>query len=201
MTQRFLVVIAVLVLAVCLISGGCQPANEQKDIKSWRDLVNLLPEPEKESQEEPLDAVPTVEPLPKTELNQETVEVMLYFGGQDGLLLVQESRIIPKEEGIARSTVNELIKGPDTPEYLSVVPEGTRLLDINVKPEGLCIINLSSEACQVTNQQQEEMMIMAIVNTVGQFPTVKEVTFMIEGELVQKIGGFMDLSQPVKPVD
>jgi germination protein M len=199
MTQRFFVIIAVLVLAVCLISGGCQPANESKDIKSWRDLVNLLPEPEKETREE-LPVVPTVEPMAQAELNQETIEVMLYFGGQDGLALVEESRIIPKEEGIARSTVNELLKGPDTPEYLSVVPEGTRLLDINVKPDGLCIINLSSEACQVANQQQEEMMIMAIANTVGQFPTVKEVAFMIEGERVQEIGGFMDLSQPVIPV-
>ena len=126
---------------------------------------------------------------------------MLYFGGQDGTSLVPESRVIPKEVGIARSTLNELIKGPATPEYLSVFPEGTRLLDINVKPDGLCIVNLSHEACQVTNQQQEEMMVMAIVNTLGQFPTIKEVTFMIDGEPVQEIGGFLDLSQPVKPAN
>jgi germination protein M len=42
------------------------------------------------------------------------------------------------------------------------------------------------------------MMVMAIVNTLGQFATVKEVSFMINGELVQEIGGFVDLSQPLK---
>ena len=124
---------------------------------------------------------------------------MLYFGRGDGLSLVEEMHSIPKEEGIARRTINELMKGPDTPEYLSIVPEGTRLLDINLKPDGLCIINLSREACQVNSREQEEMMVMAIANTVGQFPAVKEVTFMIEGEFVQEIGGFIDLSQPVKP--
>ncbi|HAA09020.1 MAG: GerMN domain-containing protein [Syntrophomonadaceae bacterium] len=198
MTQRFLVIIAVLVLAICLISGGCG-SNSEQPIKSWRDLVNLLPEPQQESQEEPLDMLPTVEPLPEAEPDQETIEVVLYFGRGDGLSLVEEMRSIPKEEGIARRTINELMKGPDTPEYLSIVPEGTRLLDINLKPDGLCIINLSREACQVTSREQEEMMVMAIANTVGQFPAVKEVTFMIEGEFVQEIGGFIDLSQPVKP--
>lgn len=201
MPQRFIVVIAVFVLAVCLLSGGCQPSNDQSSIKSWRDLVDLLPEPQDPSQMDTQDEVPAVEQLPSAALDQETIEVMLYFGSQDGLSLVQESRVIPKEEGIARSTINELIKGPGTPEYLSVFPEGTRLLDINVKPDGLCIVDLSSEACQVANQQQEEMMVMAIVNTVGQFPTVKEVSFMINGELVQEIGGFIDLSQPVKTVN
>lgn len=201
MPQRFIVVIAVFVLAVCLLSGGCQPSNDQSSIKSWRDLVDLLPEPQDPSQMDTQDEVPAVEQLPSAALDQETIEVMLYFGSQDGLSLVQESRVIPKEEGIARSTINELIKGPGTPEYLSVFPEGTRLLDINVKPDGLCIVDLSSEACQVANQQQEEMMVMAIVNTVGQFPTVKEVSFMINGELVQEIGGSIDLSQPVKTVN
>lgn len=200
MNQRFLIILAVLVLAVCLISGGCQPAAEQSSaIKSWRDLVDLLPEPKGQSQEEPQDWVSTGEPASAIETSQETIEVTLYFGGQDGISLVPESRVIPKEVGIARSTLNELIKGPTTPEYLSVIPEGTRLLDINVKPDGLCIVDLSHEACQVANQQQEEMMVMAIANTVGQFPTVKEVTFRIDGEPVQEIGGFLDLSQPVKP--
>ena len=196
MTQRFLVIIAVLVLAICLISGGCG-SNSEQHIKRWRDLVYLLPETKQENQEATLDMIPTVEPLPEAEPDQETIEVVLYFGRGDGLSLVEEMRSIPKEEGIARRTINELMKGPDTPEYLSIVPEGTRLLDINLKPDGLCIINLSREACQVTSREQEEMMVMAIANTVGQFPAVKEVTFMIEGEFVQEIGGFIDLSQPV----
>ena len=201
MPQRFIVIIAVFVLAVCLLSGGCQTSNDQLSIKSWRDLVDLLPESQDPSQMELQDEVPADEQLPSAAGDQETIEVMLYFGGQDGLSLVQESRVIPKEEGIARSTINELIKGPGTPEYLSVFPAGTRLLDINVKPDGLCIVDLSREACQVANQQQEEMMVMAIVNTLGQFATVKEVSFMINGELVQEIGGFIDLSQPVKTVN
>lgn len=198
MTQRLLVVIAVVILAVCLVSGGCHSSEEPKAVKTWKDLVNLLPEPPSGSKPPDVAEAPSEEPVPSKE-NRETLQVSLYFVGADGQTLAEESRIIPKEEGIARRTVNELIKGPQTAEYLSVFPEGTRLLDINVKPEGLCIVDLSKEARQVANGQQEELMVMALVNTVGQFPTVTEVSFMIEGQPVQEIAGFMDLSQPVQP--
>lgn len=198
MTQKFLVVIAVVILAICLISGGCQPAAEQKAIKTWKDLVNLLPEAQSANQVN-RDDTESVAPPAALEQSQATLEVLLYFAGEDGRTLVPESRTIPKEEGIARSTLTELIKGPKTPEYLRVFPEGTRLLDINVKPDGLCIVDLSNEACQVSNRQQEELMVMAVANTVGQFPTVQEVSFMIDGHPVSKIGGFLDLSDPIKP--
>ena len=39
-----------------------------------------------------------------------------------------ERREIIKTEGIARSTLQELLKGPDNPAYQNVFPEGTRLL-------------------------------------------------------------------------
>jgi hypothetical protein len=85
MPQRFIVIITVLVLAICLLSGGCQSSNEQSSIKSWRDLVDLLPEPQDPSQTELQDEVPAVEQLPSAMDDQETIEVMpipIAFTGQ-----------------------------------------------------------------------------------------------------------------------
>ena len=72
-------------------------------------------------------------------------------------------------------------------------------MDINLKPDGLCIVDLSSEARQVSDRSQEELMIDAVAKTLGQFPTVQERTFMINGENVDSIGGYVDLSAPIRP--
>lgn len=197
MTQRFFIIIAVVVLAVCLVSGGCLPSQEEKAAKTWKDLVNLLPDTNAPAVQSPDTA--KIEDAEAPQVTPETMEVSLFFANADGSKLVEEPRLITKEEGIARKTISELIKGPATAEYMQVLPEGTRLLDINVKPDGLCIVDLSGEAREVSNRQQEELMVMAVANTVGQFPTVTGVSFMIDGEPVDQIGGFMDLSKPVEP--
>ena len=49
------------------------------------------------------------------------------------------------------------------------------------------------------DEKQEQMMVYALVNTVGQFPAVQEVTFMINGEKINQLGGYMDLSAPIEP--
>lgn len=197
MTKRFLIIIAVVVLAVCLVSGGCLPSQEEKAAKTWKDLVNLLPDTNSpEVQPSVADNTADTE---APQIISETIEVSLFFANADGSKLVEETRLITKEEGIARKTISELIKGPATAEYMQVLPEGTRLLDINVKPDGLCIVDLSGEAREVSNRHQEELMVMAVANTVGQFPTVTGVSFMIDGEPVDQIAGFMDLSKPIEP--
>ena len=90
-----------------------------------------------------------------------------------------------------------IAEGPPV-ESVQVFPDGTRLRDINIKPDGLCIVDLSAEARGVVNKEQEKLMIYGIANTLNQFPSVKEVSFMINGEKVDSIGGYMDLSSPLQ---
>jgi hypothetical protein len=63
----------------------------------------------------------------------------------------------------------------------------------------LCIIDLSEEAGQVENQNQAQLMVQAIANTLGQFPAVKRVDFMIEGTRIDSIGDYLSLSYSVEP--
>ncbi|HHV16120.1 MAG TPA: GerMN domain-containing protein [Gelria sp.] len=199
MNKKAISILAVILLAICLISGGCSaPADKRVDIKNWKDLLSLAPEkskilpaggPEKE-----------VKPGQNSEIaDQELIAVKLYFVGSDGKSLVMEERSIAKTESMARNTLQELIKGPAENENLSAIPEGTRLRDINLKPDGLCIVDLSSQAQQVSSGEQEKLMVYAIANTLGQFPTVKDVTFMIDGQRVDTIAGYLDLSNSIKP--
>jgi len=194
MTNRLIMVFTIIVLAICLVSGGCVPAERTSSLKNWKDLIDLLPEQKKAPDKEKVN-----EETPEPPETGETIVVSLYFVSPDGSRLAVEEREVFKTEGIGRRTIEELLQGPASPEYLSAVPEGTRLLDINVKPDGLCIVDLSSHARRVSNQHQEKLMVYAMVNTLGQFPTVNSVTFMINGEPVTKIGGYLDLTKPIEP--
>jgi germination protein M len=198
MSKKAISILAVIVLAICLISGGCTaPSDKRVDIKNWKDLLSLSPEKSKNLPSD--EGEKGVKPEGNPETGQDLIEVKLYFVGPDGKSLVMEERSIAKTESMARNTLQELIKGPAETENLSAIPEGARLRDINLKPDGLCIVDLSSQARQVSSAEQEKLMVDAIANTLGQFPTVEDVTFMIDGQRVDTIAGFLDLSNSIKP--
>lgn len=131
-------------------------------------------------------------------LPEETREVVLYFSDPEGKALVAEERTIPKVEGIARETIKELISGPH-PEsgLLGTIPEGTALRDINIRPDGLAIVDFSKELITNFNgdSTSEILTVYSIVNTLTQFDTVKEVQILVDGQVVETINGHVDVSE------
>jgi spore germination protein GerM len=196
MRNTFIVVLAFVLLGICLLSGGCSKPD-QSTINQWQELLKFPVSKDQTKQEVNKDISKDKES--KANTSGETLQVSLYFTDASGKKLVREDRNITKVEGIARETMEELIKGPANVESTKVFPAGTKLLDINLKPDGTCIVDLSSEARQVADKSQEKLMVDAIAKTLGQFSTIQEITFMINGENVDSIGGYVDLSVPVRP--
>lgn len=189
--MRMLAIALLMVLVMTM--AGCGAVDTLTSLK------------EKFSQEEPevvVDTPPEVEtgvPVePETEFQGETTTVTLWFSGPQGQYLVKEERVIPKVEGIARATINELIQGPH-PEsnLLPTIPLGTILRDINIKEDGLCIVDFSSELIDnhLGGSAAEQLTVHSIVNTLTQFPTVDRVQFLVEGQYVDTIAGHVDISQ------
>ena len=192
MTKKMMTLVAMVVLSVCLISGGCSKIDESK-VDSWKDMFKIPTGSDKGTAND--------EPVLNPDLANPGVEqvvVKLYFADGQNQKLVTEERSIGKVEGIAQQTMHELIKGPSNQELQGVVPAGTELLDINIKPDGLCIVDLSREVNQVSSARQGELMVQAIANTLGQFPAVKEVSFLVEGEKVSVLGGSVSVALPVQ---
>ncbi|NLW91668.1 MAG: GerMN domain-containing protein [Syntrophomonadaceae bacterium] len=195
MSKKMIIVLALVVLAVCLISGGCQNASQNStEIMSWQDMIKLAPRLDSNQSEKQIK----VQVKKEAEKNQpvEKKEIKLYFAADDGQGLVVETRSIDKTEGIARSTIQELIKGP-LKGAGEVFPPDTRLLDINIKPEGLCIVDFNSQAIKLESEQAERIMVYSLAATLSQFPSIKEVSFRINGEDVTSLRGAVDLSSPV----
>jgi spore germination protein GerM len=193
MTKRLIVTLAAMLLVICLLSGGCSKVDESK-IKTWKDLIKIPVSTEKSVQNDKDILIPEKQ---SPELS-EKVTVKLYFEDALQRKLVVEERSIVKVEGIARQTMHELIKGPSQTEMRAIFPSGTKLLDINVKPDGLCIVDLSGDAKKIVNKEQGRLMVQAIANTLGQFHSIQEVSFMINGEKVNNLGGMVDLAKPVQ---
>lgn len=126
------------------------------------------------------------------------VTVSLYFSDQNGDYLQVEKREIGMVPGLARATINELIAGPKTTGLLRTIPEGTKLLDINIE-NGLCRVDLSREFKENHwgGSSGEILTVYSLVDTLTQFSTIESVEILVEGQIVETLAGHMDLSTPV----
>lgn len=179
-----------LVMLLLVGTAGCGWTGLDDQIASWKEMV-------KEPIDQPPDDV-IDELLQETDYEEpEKITVKLYFARQKGDGLGVEEREIPKVTGIARATIEELLKGPQAEDLKSALPAGTRLLDINITPEGTCIVDFSYHITEVSGSKAEALAVFSIVNTLSQFPTVNNVSFMVEGEKVDSIGGNISTAEPV----
>ena len=172
-------------VAIAFFISGCGLAQNLSNKKETRVEVQTpqqgLAQPEK----------------PQLTETRETTKVILYFSDPTGQKLVAEERVIPKVEGIARAAMEELIKGPAPgSKLLPTIPKGTVLKDINIRPDGLARVDFSKEL--ITNHSGgslgESLTVYSIVNTLTQFPTVKQVQILVEGKVVDTIAGHIDVS-------
>ena len=88
---------------------------------------------------------------------------------------------------------------PQSTKFEDVIPHGTRVLSFSITPEGTALANFSKEI--VKNGQgsyNEVMMTGAIVNTLTEFPEVKQVQILVEGKKVITLGGHLDVEDPLK---
>jgi germination protein M len=126
------------------------------------------------------------------------VSVALYFANQTGDYLKVEKREIKMVPGIARATVEELIKGPGEKGLSRTFPDGVKLLDINIQDK-LCTVDFSKELRDNHwgGSTGEIITVYSLVNTLTQFAAVDKVEILIEGQKIDTLAGHLDLSTPV----
>ncbi|SHF18981.1 Sporulation and spore germination [Desulfofundulus australicus DSM 11792] len=102
--------------------------------------------------------------------------------------LVREIHKIPQTDKPALKAVEELISGePSTPGAMRILPAGTRVLDVSVK-DGLATVNFSREVLEQpgTGAEGEAMAIQSVVNTLTEFPEIRQVSFQVEGKVDER---------------
>lgn len=173
-----------LLVMIVVATSGCALIDR---LQAWKQGSN---EPMVEG---PIEEMPVYNDV----FTGEIKEIALYFSDLSGQYLMKEMREIPKVEGIARATMQELFVGPSVESgLLPTIPAGTQLLDINVRPDGICVVDISGEL--ISNHPggsiNEELTVYSIVNTLTQFPSVQEVQILVDGQYEETIAGHMDIS-------
>lgn len=138
-----------------------------------------------------------VEYVPETEIEEVDLRktmVTLYFQNKDNKELQKESRLIDSKDLLVdpyTELLNMLITGPESDSLQKTVPEGTKLLSVELVGECLNI-NLSKEFIENASQEENEKKnyIYSIVNTVTELTEVNSVKILIEGE---ESNGFEDI--------
>ncbi|MGE5416225.1 MAG: GerMN domain-containing protein [Acidobacteriota bacterium] len=180
MNHRLLAGLLVVIMIISL--AGC--GGVQESLKSWEETVKTpLDESEVQVPDELVQASNDID------LNvSDKIKVELYYAREDGKGLAIEERSINKAEGIARETINELLKGPSQKDLVSALPKGTELLDINVRPDGQCIVNFNGNLESISGDIKSKLAVYSVVDTLCQFPTIDNVIFQVDGTPVEHVG-------------
>ena len=103
-------------------------------------------------------------------------------------------RVIPKTQAVATAAMNALIAGMNDremaarPAMYTTVPDGTRLLGLSIV-NGVATVDLSKEFEAGGGSASVLGRIAQVVFTLTQFPTVKSVSFQIDGQPVTTFSG------------
>lgn len=132
------------------------------------------------------------------------IELNIYFDStkKDGALeLSKEQRIIKKDELLAETIINELIKGPSVKSNLSpVFDKSARLISVSIKDK-IAYVNLSKDTNQKMNARKEEACIKSIVLSLTQLSSVDKVKIFIDNKDTNLFGNNFDLSKPIGKED
>jgi germination protein M len=127
-------------------------------------------------------------------------KTVLYFQNKEGFL-VPLMRKIPWEEGIAKVTLKNMVDNPELRETLQhtgllpVIPAGTEIKGMSINEEtGLCKVDFSKDVLDYDSEKEEENFIKGVVYTLTEFPAVKEVQVLVDGNVVPalKYGSTID---------
>ncbi len=124
--------------------------------------------------------------LPETEKR----EVVLYFLDPVSQGLTAETRAIPKQEGLARATLNQLLAGPVEEDLLPAIPTGVALRDINVA-DGQCTVDLAADPAVLSAlpESQQVLALYSQVDTLSQFDSVQTVRVLVNGAALTDFAG------------
>ncbi|MBP3656254.1 MAG: GerMN domain-containing protein [Clostridia bacterium] len=148
-----------------------------------------------EPYEEPLEDIPVSEAA--ASVIEDTQQTVVYYEDGDGYL-VPVQRDVPRQDGIAKATLNLMVQSAKNDMdaarlgLVPVVPEGTTFdLDIS---QGHARVDMSNQVMNAADKQQEENMRTAIVWALTEFDTVKDVTFLVDGQRVSALSHGTNIS-------
>ncbi len=128
-------------------------------------------------------------------------EIQLYFADPSGSFLVAEAYEIPgcdDDQDCILSLLNGLINGSQQGNF-PVLPKETKVLDLEVEND-LARVNFSKQLADLHpgGSLAELLSIYSLANSLNEnFPYVRQLQILIEGEVRQTLKGHARIDQPI----
>lgn len=129
-----------------------------------------------------------------------TTNLQLYFSDKDGMLLksVKKSDVrYNTNTSIEKLVVEQLMKGTSSNSAQPTIPKTTKLLGVAVK-DGICYVNFDSKFATDGYDQNPEVTIYSIVNSIILNGNAGKVQILIDGASDTLYKGTVDLSRPLE---
>ncbi len=128
--------------------------------------------------------------------DENSLQFVLYFADAEENCLRSISREVSKNSDASREqiVIEELIAGPTTRNFRSVMPEGTKVNSVSVA-DGLCYIDLSNEFLTGNSPVGMNLTVYSIVNSLAELNSVRKVQILIDGNITEITRDGVDLSQ------
>lgn len=125
-----------------------------------------------------------------TRASEDTLTLRVYFTRDEKMSAA--SRVIPTTQQVGAAAMRALLEGPTEVERaygaVSNIPEGTTFLGLTID-DGIATVDLSKEYSSGGGSLSMFTRLAEVVFTLTQFPTVEGVSFKLDGEPIDVLGG------------
>ena len=197
--KKFLMSAMVFIL---LFSAGCEEKNnppQEKNSPTQQTSNQNKNENKNSGETEKISA--TSEKNNSAKRKEKTLQVKIYFPDDAGMNLISVKRkiTIAKDEEKYFETAKLLTEKPKEKNLTKIFPNHAKINSVHLKGD-TAFVNFDGSITKnfVGGSTGEEMLINSFVQTLTEFPEVKQVKFLIDGQDVETLAGHMDLSVPIK---
>ena len=193
---------------VLLFTAGCDENNSQPDPKSDPPKQTSTTQPEEKTQPsqkaEDKNDTPGSEKTKTQEKQGKNLQVKIYYPDEAGINLVAVTRQIKIQKDADKyfATAQLLTETPKEKNLTKIFPNHAKINGVLLKHD-TAFVNFDGSITKnfVGGSTGEEMLINSFVQTLTEFPEVKQVKFLIDGKDVETLSGHMDLSVPLKRME
>jgi germination protein M len=161
-------------------------------------LWRIYPEYRRLKEQKPVRAAAVVQP-DQLEVSKPLV-AQLYFARvvEGKQRMVAMPRELPSGLGVARTALEELLRGEVPRGCERPLPPGTEVRGISIEG-GVATLDFSEELREGFRggSDNEQVTVYSIVNTLTSLPTIERVRILVEGRSINTLGGHHDLSGPL----
>ena len=200
-------------LALLMLTAGCDKPPEPEALPTTPPPTKPIqkePEVKHEVKTEPATSEPEtpIQPVDnqpaKHEKKEQSMSVKVYYPDDSGMRLVEVEREIIVDDTIDKYTaaVETLLEEPDEENLTTIFPKNTGFRSVTVEGD-LATVDIDGSILKgfVGGSTGEEFLVGSIVDTLTNFPEVKRVRILVNGQEVETLSGHMDLSMPLERME